>query len=424
MKLFTERTPVKLKDVKGDIEYILPPSIHSVKIKSPLMKNSEGSYSGYSSGRRGAILAYGEDFLLTKPWIRIKGCGYLQGPVLLQSHNNTPEPEGGQLQSDANNELRVLSLVNTVLSMNNVPNSATPIARFDYKWYKFLDEQCSASVYKIKGDTRLDEFLCYLFTECLKKPKLLKDELVDENVRSLLKNIGVYCAGLLDILYSRGVTWNIPGTEGTNAHIGNFVVFEDSLYKIRIGIVDFDGQTVKNIYETRDKIERNVTELKKFNDSVSRELSTVRGSIFQGVGLSTISGDIGKPILPKVWCEALDKGFVSTIENMRIQGRPKLQPIDFNVDKVFRRIVETSLKPRRFSVDDLKTLLNNTLKNYKYKSVLDDYLKPYSSKLLYNDRNSIYDDIYSSKNLKYIRNTYSDRYDDLDYLKDYLYYKI
>jgi hypothetical protein len=389
VKLFVEREPVNLRHASGEV--VCLDKSDDLTFLAPMMKDRNGFYSGFSSGVRGAILQKGDH------WYRMKGCGCGQEGVLLQSHMNTPEPEGGQLQASADEELKVLSFVNQALHLKNIPNSASPFGRFDYKDYKLYDEQCSASVYKIKGDTRFDEFMFHLFEECLKEPKLFKDELVGSNIQSLLKNMGGYCATMMDTLYHEGVTWNIDGTGGTNAHVGNFVIHEDeSPYKIRIGMVDFDGQTMDNITKIRSNHGRDKNISQNYDRTVDMEIATLRGSLLSSVLAATVSG-MQKNLIPQPWLQAFDDGFVNTFKTLWSGVPVNPQPIDFDADRVFRRLVATSLCHRPTSYGSIIGLYNDALKDGDY---LDCFRGSKGQKYNSFDINDIYNISYKDHDIK------------------------
>jgi hypothetical protein len=365
LKLFVERSPVKLKPVEGEVHFFDYLDRHS-GFRVPLMKDQKGEYAGFSSGVRGAIVQKKSN------WFRIKGCGYGVDNVQMQPHLGTPEPEGGQLQDSADGELKVLKVVNQALGLYGIPNSVEPWGRFDYKDFKLFDDQCSASVYKIKGDTRADEFVLHLFEECLKKPEYFKDEIVNKNVCSLLENIGKYSCGVINAVHRSGISWNIAGTGGTNAHIGNLVIYEDeSPYRIKVGITDFDGQTVDNINNSMKRLILKDDEKfeKDYFRIINNEFANLRGSVYQGIGASTISG-AHLSIIPQPWLQAFDKGLVESMQGKISNKEFALPaPIDFNCDRVFRRLVETSLKPRNVSYGGFSRLYNDFNKNYGLNSI-------------------------------------------------------
>jgi hypothetical protein len=377
LKLFVERSQVKLKPVPGEVHFFNYED-KRLGFRSPMMKDRKGEYEGFSSGVRGAIVQKGPT------WFRIKGCGCGIDNVQLQQHLGTPEPEGGQLQEAAEGELKVLKMVNEALKASNIPNSVEPWGRFDYRDFKLFDDQCSASVYKIRGDTRADEFVLHLFEEHLKKPEYFKDEVVGKNICTLMENMGRYTSGVVKAVYDCGITWNIAGTGGTNAHVGNLVIYEDdSPFKIRVGITDFDGQTTENIWKTRVAHKLGDEKaMKEYASIIDKEIDNLRGTMFHGIGAATISG-AQIPIIPLPWLKAFDKGFVDAY-NGAIHGKElTMLPVDFDCDRVFRKIVASSLQPRGISHGGFSRLYDDFRKDYGLGSIyntksigyIDDYMR-------------------------------------------------
>jgi len=236
--LLFERLEVEANEVRGKAVPYSPN--RDFPFKAPLMKGTTDPGSGnlprmsewqigfavYLSGRRSFLIGK------TTGVYRVKGGGYEDGPIL-DDENGTRELTGGQLKKIAMRELEANDRINRILEGYGFLVAAEPAGYFDYEGFP-----CTAGVYMVSAETRMDELLRKI---SMFDQKNHLDTLQRNAVRDMLDGMGRYMGSLLALLHENQLCWGSDiYTDLRNAHIGNFVVGFESRNSLFVGMVDFD----------------------------------------------------------------------------------------------------------------------------------------------------------------------------------------
>lgn len=337
--LILSREGVSLGPVKGRF---VPFEGSSETISAePLMKGRPEDTAfgktmfGTKSGLRSALVEGKSDGNYRK-FFFIKGCGLDDGAINL-ADDHAGQPLGGQLQFSANEEMETTKAFNDMLTAYGFRPVRTPVGRFDYEDFNFGGETCSASIFRTLGDTRLDEMVSYMNAYIsLPQNRIRKWELT-EGALDFLSKTGAYCGNIMQVIHSNGFLWGTArdknGKPITNAHIGNFVVFNEGKEGLRITPVDFDGQTSLSM---DTKVNRDELALLQ-----TMEIDHLFGSFASGKPISNpgyFAPDSKTGGMPQKFINTFIDSFV-----VGLRGDIRPEPIDFHatkfLDKLIPRIV-------------------------------------------------------------------------------------
>ncbi|MFH1332970.1 MAG: hypothetical protein ABIH53_01895 [archaeon] len=271
--------------------------------------------TGLWSGYRSALVRD----ISTRDLYRLKG-------VALNIHFPKPMTEkgnvriwGGQKKINAVYESRMLKRFNRTLEHAGIEPVAEPKGVWKYpNLCKGL--RPVASIFKVKGDTRLDELVTVIEGLAINKCDVRKASVkingeayfIYKNMNSdgkqfleyasmLLHDIGFVVGRLKNLMDVSGQTWGC-NDGSTNAHWGNIVLYRDD-NKLKVNLVDFDMS-----YGSDECSES------EMEDMCKKEMKDLQSSFAGGtISLRKISG---KPFrskygsLPfKILRDSLSKGF-------------------------------------------------------------------------------------------------------------------
>lgn len=226
------------------------------RLKTPLIRTKTGIIPGYLSGyRSGLIRNEGELF-------KLKGCRP-EGTI-----HGTGEPTGSQQFSLAQYEAEKVTEAREVFLEEGIEYPIEPVGYYIYDNFRFNNEPNAATIYRAKGDTRLDEFLSLLHAipvDFVNRPELEYITLIGEIV-------GLSVGRTLRIFHDHGFCWDNPhDIETTNAHSGNIVIFKGTDSIANFGIMDFDGTTrYGKPSETKDMKATQERDLSRFLGRLNR----------------------------------------------------------------------------------------------------------------------------------------------------------
>ena len=279
--LIIPRDPIRFRIVEGSCEPNIPvPPIITTQRDYDTTTRKDYDFRGVASGRRGGLVS------IDGVALRLKGCWLERAFKTEEVYRKLrvvftdtlcvgDSPEGGQVISDAQAELRWLKIYNEIISKEGFPvcneplgaihyarkfkedrrdyhDSADRIARFficlfknDLRNFDYYgddpiaerlfnigihEEELGAAVMKIKGDTRLPEIYC-------------------QTVKSIeAASTVAYRFGLMAGAHKR-LTENTFLWRASNSHEGNYIVFLEN-GSVHLAMTDFDGaskyQAVRN----------------------------------------------------------------------------------------------------------------------------------------------------------------------------------
>lgn len=213
----------------------------SVKMARYLSRKPKNSVLyGLWSGYRSAIVRAPDGLLY-----RFKGVSWnIDNPSGEIDWDKSYNVFGGQNKYSAVFEKQMCDEFNRVLANEGIDSVMECVGYWHYK--KTVEkEKLSASVIRVKGDTRLDE-LMWAFDRCIDA-----DSLVGGRVSTALASLTArfyydvgFIVGQLKMLMTRNnQTWGAH-KERTNAGIFNVVLYWDK-DRIKVGLVDFDASCNK-----------------------------------------------------------------------------------------------------------------------------------------------------------------------------------
>ena len=210
-----------------------------------------GVIPGIWSGLRSTIVKNGEEFY------KLKGVSVdAESPQTVQDGDDFIF-DGGQKEANAEYEQIMSAKFNKILTENGFDTVMEYKGMWKYPG-KAFDENPVASIYKIAGDTRLDELMDAIDGHYLYKsqknetPSKVRDKLV-KKIGRLYNDIGWQVGQLKKLMTDNYQTWSSGGFR-TNAHVGNVVLYEkDGL--IKSGLVDFDASCDTNDYSKDELID-------------------------------------------------------------------------------------------------------------------------------------------------------------------------
>lgn len=280
---------------------------------------TDGIPSLWSGYRSNLVMVRGE-------WYRIKGVSLdIEKPETTGFDDGHFWIEGGQKFSNVGFERNMSAKFNETLRNEGIE----PVMEYVGLW-KYPNKangiRPAASIYNIKGDTRLDELMFVLDNHAFRKiHSRIKDmgdknmieiapfnrygEIFQEEILKLYYAIGQTSGRLKQLMYKSGQTWSCD-SERSNAHIGNIVVYNDFRGRLRVGLVDFDASC--------DRSELTRTELEDISNMEYNNIITSALSDF--ISLREIGGAfnhqkivISEGITPyrKAFIDGFEKGYQS-----------------------------------------------------------------------------------------------------------------
>lgn len=170
-----------------------------------------------------------------------------------------PEIFGGQYKYGAKYEQQMSDEFNKALAKEGIE----PVMEFKGYWnykLKVNKKPISASVMRIKGDTRLDELMDtieqILFQRIMLDTPNKKGKIILKKINSLYRDLGFVVGRLKRLMNKNNQSWG-SDPHRTNAHTGNIVLYADNA-NLRLGFVDFDASSSCKI----DKLE--LSKIKEF----------------------------------------------------------------------------------------------------------------------------------------------------------------
>ena len=187
-------------------------------------------------------------------FFKIKGVATnLAKPKLKRFKDGNFWIDGGQKLESVEYERRMSEKFNSALKAHGLE----PVMEYAGRWVyaaKAKGHDLAASIFHVKGDTRLDELMDILDTALTLKVGLgarRKQKFIDSNQLSrngrviygalyeLYSDLGFAAGRLKKLLDTSGQAWS--GDSGrSNAYIGNIVLYRDGKY-LQMGLVDFDS---------------------------------------------------------------------------------------------------------------------------------------------------------------------------------------
>lgn len=199
-------------------------------LEQPLVRVSKDGVEGLESGyRSGIITVDGDDY-------KIKGCRPNR------KITNTGEPYGSQFLNTAQYEAERTQEVREIFLKEGYQYPLEPVGFWVYDDILVDGEPTAATIYKIKGDTRLDEFIWWLEKDLVVShiPKEHRDAAVQT-----FEIFGAMVGRLIRIFHNHSYSWNCPDSRSSNTNPGNIVVFSED-GKINFGLVDLDNSWMYN----------------------------------------------------------------------------------------------------------------------------------------------------------------------------------
>ncbi len=218
----------------------LPPILHTAfgrVDENASIPEGYSVFTGKSSGIRSAII-----FDNNKMY-KIKGCRPSE-----YTNPRTHESFGSQTLSRAEWDVERTLELSEVFYQEGITYPLKPVGYFIYPFYfgsgevslkkKIGYEPLTATIFEVKGDTRVDELIAWL-EEDVAYSGVEKNIIEVPEIQNLFSKLNAFEGRLLRILHDAGYTWG-SDVEISNAGLGNYVVFEEN-GKFLLGIADVDS---------------------------------------------------------------------------------------------------------------------------------------------------------------------------------------
>ncbi len=193
------------------------------------------------SGRRSALLSavLGEDNL--EQLYRLKGISLRPKVNHHVFEDGTTRIWGGEKYRSVLFEKRMVERFNQVLREEGIHAVMEYCGRWKYP--QLVNGYIpAASIWKVEGDTRLDEFRTAL--ELHLEPHL-KERKVEKILNAFYYQSGYLVGQLLQLMHRSGQSWSCDSSR-SNAHPGNVVLYRTAEDKAALGLVDFDASCDSN----------------------------------------------------------------------------------------------------------------------------------------------------------------------------------
>lgn len=204
----------------------ISPDAPDLIIQLPLVRSPEGIFVGIESGWRSGLLA------VDREMYKLKGCRPTGGV-------HDYGPEGSQTLSLAEYEVDKILERRAAFLKEGVDYPLEPIGIWIYDHILHHGEPNAATIYKAKGDTRLDELLWWAQKDLPLSYLPVKSQ---EQISNLFTKIGIATGHALRVLHEHNFTWDTGISSASNAHDGNVIVFRSG-EKAMVALVDFDNST-------------------------------------------------------------------------------------------------------------------------------------------------------------------------------------
>lgn len=246
--------------------------------------NSEKIMSVFWNGTRSVIVRDKKSDKLYK----IKGVAINpRKPLALKIKDDTIIA-GGQKRENGLYEKIMTEKFNKILDDNGIEN----IIEYKGMWrypVRAAKYRPVATIFEVKGDTRLDEFMCMvegIFFDKLKEQGIAhnnryRGHLFNENGKKVVNilaqiytKIGLNIGEQKKVMDQNLMTWS-SGGDRTNAHHGNVVLYFNN--GLKIGLVDFDASCDTNDYSKSEIIAIQKKEYNQFLKSIYTGNISARG---------------------------------------------------------------------------------------------------------------------------------------------------
>jgi hypothetical protein len=194
-------------------------------LQQPMVRSLCGDIKGYESGYRSGLIRH------QGALYKIKGCRPEPGQRLGQ-------PRGTQTLATAHYEVDSVLERSEVFVKEGFEYPIIPIGIWVYDHHFFDNQPTAATIYQVKGDTRMDEFIWWA-----ERAPLRKDlPGINELQNTLMTLFGLMSGKLLRVLHNHHFTWDADReSAGMNAHAGNIVIFPGQDNLVKLALVDFDN---------------------------------------------------------------------------------------------------------------------------------------------------------------------------------------
>lgn len=208
-----------------DSEFIPIASDLPEVLHQPMVRSQGKGLEGYESGYRSGLLRVGSELY------KIKGCrpsGKIHGK----------QPDGSQTLSLAQYEAGETQKIRESFIKRGFEYPLEPMGIWVYNFFKHNGEPNAATIYRISGDTRIDEFLFSL--ESI--PFDYLEGYPREHIFSLIIRAGIMTGRMLKIMHESGFSWDAnPDDDSSNANAGNVLIYRGKKNLAISTPVDFDN---------------------------------------------------------------------------------------------------------------------------------------------------------------------------------------
>lgn len=196
-------------------------------LKQPMVRSEGGSLKGYESGWRSGLLN------IDNQLYKIKSCRPVGG-------RHGEQPRGSHTYSSAQFEADNTLERRDAFLRSGFDYPLEPIGFWVYDHMIFKGEPNAATIYRAKGDTRLDELLWWVE----KSPYEYASSEYLELLTKIFPRLGYQTGRILKHFHENNFSWDSsPIIKASNAHSGNVIIFPTDSGKVGLGIIDFDIST-------------------------------------------------------------------------------------------------------------------------------------------------------------------------------------
>ena len=318
-ELLIPRKSIKFKPLQEGQFIPLTPDLPKI-LHTPHIRSNQGSIHGFESGYRSRLVKVGDELY------KIKGCRPEKG-----KRGNGPKGTQifGLAQFEAENTLERREYFQSI----GVDYPIEPVGFWVYDHFSFQGKQTAATIYRIKGDTRLDELVWYLD----KMPIEAESKNMKISLFKLLYQTGKNVGEALKIFHEGNFAWDWDVTRTSfNAHHGNIVVYPNNEVA-NFGIVDFDNSVrATEQHEQSELIKVQAVDLQYLSESA--ESAPVVSTPKSRYSVLQNSGDIVDKILKKAYPHIPE-------DLLGMIGGQLLVELDIREDQPIRKAL-------RFGIDD------------------------------------------------------------------------
>lgn len=250
--LLVPRKEVYFAEIPGEL--VGEPQTIPLILRRPLSRGKSGDegdskIKGWESGYRSALME------VEGKLYKIKGCR----PTGKSTYQ---EPKGSQLFSMAQYEAERTTEVGEAFRKEGFEYPIQPLGFWTYAGFMLNGEPNAATIYRVTGDTRLDEFYWWLNKDL---SYVSFDNDIQKNILDrFFWSIGARVGRMIRILHNHNFSWDFVHPR-SNAHPGNVVLFPNSEGNLGIGLVDL-GNVISYLAQSDTEIKELTqhSELKAF----------------------------------------------------------------------------------------------------------------------------------------------------------------